>query len=241
MKKIFLILFLILSICPVCPAQIVQSARRAIVLGNKKVVPGTLQGEWIISQILSKRLNSSFKQACIAQKQALPNAAVSHYGPSNKPPKLSGINPQALYPHAIFLTTQKQLASYFTAKNNLAAENMYAKLQEAQRQIILNLEDLQAHKITPQHPKEQDTAWLAQQIPSSTNYFFIGETHYYPEIQEAVADLLHKVRSQFPERKILLFTEFLLDGQVLSEHNFDGFGHSALFLDGIDDFSICLE
>ena len=218
MKKLFFILFLITLLAPSAFSQTEQALRRAITLGNKKVVPGTFTGNRTISRVLSKRVQTSFERASVVQ-QHFPDLRLKAYVPSKSTSQFTMAKPQDIYPEATFLTTQKQLSDYFLAQNNRAFIDIYPKLQESQKQILLHEEKLQSQKITPQHPQENDMSWLAQQLTSNIRYFFIGETHGHPEIQEAIANLLREVRRQFPQQKIFLFTEFLLDGQVLPQEN----------------------
>lgn len=219
--KTFLLSLCLLIVCtPVSFSQTEQVARQVITIGNRTVIPGTIRGNMVIERVLAKRVQNSFQRAQMLQQRLATQMPLHTYEPSQSTSKFTTVKPHDIYPEVPFLVTQKQLSQYFLAQNNRAIIDMYPKFYEMQQQILLHEKDLQSHKIVPVHPKEQDMAWLAEQIPNNTRYLFIGETHGYKEIQESVSELLPKIRQRFPTRQIFLFSEFLLDGQVLPQENF---------------------
>lgn len=202
-------------------AQTPAVARQTIRLGNKLVEPGTFWGDRNISRVLNKRLNLSFQRAYEVQNQCLPNMIIKAYAPSKSMSHNIKGSVQELYPHAAtFLTTKKQLTLYFLARNNREFINVYPKFQQMQQQIRAHIPDFQASIVSTGHPQTQDLKWIAEQLPKNLDYFLIGEAHFYPEIRQAVSNLIHEVRLQFPQRRIFLFTEFMLDGDVYPSDNF---------------------
>lgn len=192
---------------------------RSIVLGKKLVNPQSFSGTITISNILSKRLETSFQKACAVQANCGSNIMASTYGPSNRIKGPFVIRPQAIYPNANFLTHSGQLSDYFLTNNNRAVEKFYPRMQLRQEQIQQHLADFEAATIPVSHPEKEDMHWLASRIPTDTNYLLIGEAHRFPEIRQSVSTLLHEIRQRFPEKKIFLFSEFLMEGEVWTEQD----------------------
>ena len=45
--------------------------------------------------------------------------------------------------------------------------------------------------------------------PVEARYDFLGEIHFIKEVQQAVGQLMYALREQNPNRRIVLFTEFI--------------------------------
>ncbi|MCQ2410592.1 MAG: hypothetical protein MJ053_03635 [Elusimicrobiaceae bacterium] len=54
-------------------------------------------------------------------------------------------------------------------------------------------------------------AWLAQQIPEDTQYLLLGEIHN-PFVMGHISPLMKELRVRFGDRRIILLTEFLEEG-----------------------------
>lgn len=157
------------------------------------------------SQVLESRLiNTSIRARQVQQK--LPKTLRPLISPSVA--SFPEINWQAIYPAKSFLTTQEQTVNYMLAKNNRL------QVQEAER-LEKFYQDLQAHvtqlqqaaQTTPQ--VEPYLPWAVEQIPAQTTMLFLGETHYVPEVQQAIQELIKELAQHAQGRKIILFTEFL--------------------------------
>lgn len=48
-------------------------------------------------------------------------------------------------------------------------------------------------------------------IPQDVRFLYLGENHFVPSIKEEVMDILYQLRTRWPQRTIILFTEFLAD------------------------------
>ena len=120
-----------------------------------------------------------------------------------------------LYPEKLYLQHPQLGAelteAYFVAKSN----RLFTKhLKDMQAYFWPAFEKAKPRFIKEAEALEQPTSllkWTAQQIPATTKELFIGEIHGHPEIPQFVDDLLQLLHKQNPERKIMLFTEFLWD------------------------------
>ncbi len=166
-----------------------------------------------VTRTLKQRVVTSGYRAWKAQETNLYAKRVFHSirAPQSDRPISSPLyaDPAVLYPQVPFLKTQEQLTDYFLSKKNRDIARWMPKLEKIQQQIMDHLPDFAAYKTPVYHSPDQDIAWLAQQIPADTRYLLLGEVHDVPEIALNVTKLLVQLRKQYPEREILLFTEFL--------------------------------
>ena len=58
------------------------------------------------------------------------------------------------------------------------------------------------------------SADLVSLIPSSAKFIFLGETHHQPVIEKQILYILARYHKRYPEKKIMLLTEFVLDTNV---------------------------
>lgn len=58
------------------------------------------------------------------------------------------------------------------------------------------------------------SADLVSLIPSSAKFIFLGETHHQPAIEKQILYILARYHKRYPEKKIILLTEFVLDTNV---------------------------
>ena len=121
------------------------------------------------------------------------------------------------YQPAHFLKTNEQINRYFWAKNNLGLFKWQTTTQQRSFFIAQNIPAYQQAKVPIFHPPQEDMAWLAEQIPAQTNYLFVGERHYFPQIQLQLALFIHELRARYPQRPIVLFSEFVPQGKTWQE------------------------
>lgn len=115
-----------------------------------------------------------------------------------------------MYPNAApFLTTNRQLANYFTAQNNREILKYSRAQNEHYQQLLAQVPLLKERQQLINIPVNQDMEWLAQQIPADTDYLLLGEHHGFEIIQTQMGELLTQLRARFTNREIILFTEFL--------------------------------
>lgn len=121
------------------------------------------------------------------------------------------------YPQSNFLTTSNQINRYFLAKNSLEIAKWRPIAQQRELFITQNIAAYQTSKRAISHPAQDDMAWLAEQIPPQTNYLLLGERHYFPQIQTQIALFIHELRAKYPQRHIMLFSEFVPQGKTWQE------------------------
>lgn len=117
------------------------------------------------------------------------------------------------------LTTAQQLTDYFTAQNIRHATQEIRSEYKTLSTLKASIEELKQHQKVITHPARNDVQWLVEQIPQDTNYLLLGEQHEFAPIQTIIAQLIDQLPARFPNRKIILFTEFLPQGIVYG-HNF---------------------
>ncbi|MCQ2410581.1 MAG: hypothetical protein MJ053_03565 [Elusimicrobiaceae bacterium] len=123
-------------------------------------------------------------------------------------------NPQEMYPQVPFLTDEKQLSLYFVANNNRETLRQLPKDVRRFQQTQARLIDFQLHQRAPTHPPQEDIPWILHQLSDKTSYLFIGERHKFESVKTYTAQLITALRQQFPKRQIILFSEFLPEGEV---------------------------
>jgi len=122
--------------------------------------------------------------------------------------------PTDVYPHASFLKPE-HLPDYFLAKHNLEIQKWLPKLAESEEEFARRIDDFYAAKQTFTHPAEEDMAWLAGQLTPEHRYLLLGEEHDLPQARQEVANLITQLGKS--GREVIVFTEFLYNGQIWSE------------------------
>lgn len=161
-----------------------------------------------ISRQLKLRVDKTFQQAQELQKQLPQEYNLLTGEPIQKIYSPQILNPQELYPHNTFLKTHKQTGNYLIARNNRLFLREVRRMKQIWAQVNENLPRLQQEAQATEQPENQ-VSWLVEAIPPQTTQLFIGEMHGYPEISRFMSRLLPELRTQYPSRKIILFTEFL--------------------------------
>ena len=123
---------------------------------------------------------------------------------------LADFLPTDVYPHASFLK-KENLPDYFLAKHNLEIRKWLPILDRQEKEFARRINEFYAVKETLTHPAEQDMAWLAGQITDQHRYLLVGEEHEQPCVQREVVKLMGELGKS--GRKVLLFTEFLYEGE----------------------------
>lgn len=114
-----------------------------------------------------------------------------------------------LYPEMEgIITTDAQFSHYFTARNNREVLKITPQIYEQYQQIKRAVPILKSAFVPLSHPISEDMSWLSRQIPQDTEYLFLGEKHI-PFIQKQIVSFIPQLRKQFPDREIIMFTEFL--------------------------------
>ncbi|MCQ2410602.1 MAG: hypothetical protein MJ053_03690, partial [Elusimicrobiaceae bacterium] len=165
-----------------------------------------------VSQVLSKRVTASYKKASqtlIKYPDVCANALAS--GPATVISPRLDVLPKELYPDVPFLGySRKKLTNYFLTRQNRELSHLAPQLHAMQQSWLANIPNFQQAQVPLMHPAAEDIRWLVRQIPTDTSYLLIGESHLgTTDMANQVARLLHELRLQQPNRKIVLFTEFL--------------------------------
>ena len=192
------------------------AAQQTFRMGTRTIKPNTWKGKNLVSRVLRYRVERSYKKArqyifSGAQPILSPNTH-QNFGLSRRMHHDLLVEPQEIYPDKTFLSNYSQLTRYFLAENNRKILKEYKNFEELHRQILQALPEFERQIASPAHPIEQDMIWLAKELPDELNYLLIGEYHSFPQIQQSIAPFLRQVRQRFPERKIILLTEFLEEG-----------------------------
>ena len=205
-KKFFLpFLLCILTVPMLAQGQIRQAAQAGIAFSPRQV-----------SRVLSRRVKRTFESS-LPSTNLFPQAMRFVGIPVDRIQNLSNLTPQDLYPEVSFLTTNKQAGNYLLARNNRSVPSLLAA--EKQR-----FEEIQQHfnefkKGVKSVLEGEEINWIVSQIPDKTSCLFLGEHHSEGyNIQDsriAIADVLTALRARYPQRPMVLFTEFLPEGEIL--------------------------
>ncbi len=168
----------------------------------------TLQRQSEISSLLSRRALLSFDRASQAHLDlSLPLR--SHTGmPAARMKSFENTHWQKIYPDKPFLTTSQQVGNYMISHNNRLLVQETARMKQLSVDLTARLPQLEEAIAKSPRP-ENPLTWLLENIPDQTSMLFLGEVHDVPEIHEAIVTLLAQLREKNPNRKIVLFTEFL--------------------------------
>lgn len=206
------VIILSLLCCLSAPALYAQRPFRMPI--NKPAPKMTLQGKSTlpkmnISRQLDQRMAQTYRQAKQAQMQLQLNHNIIMGEPIQQIFKTEELNNPELYPDLKdFLKNSSQTGKYLVARNNRLFVREVRRMQKVRAQIDKNLPRLREEASATPQP-QNSMAWLAKILPASTTQFFIGEAHGYNEIRQSVAKLVQEIRARQPQRKIIMFTEFL--------------------------------
>lgn len=182
---------------------------------TQTVRPGGLSSSQISKQ-LSRRAAQSFQQAKRAQSELTSSRPVTLGEPTRKILHPQDMPTANIYEDKPFLTTRQQAADYMAARNNRLFLQELQRLQQLWKTLDKALPLLQEQaRQTPQ--PENPVPWIAQQIPTNTSLLFVGEVHGYETIHLTTASLLKELRAMYPQKRIILFSEFLPDTQASLE------------------------
>lgn len=169
-----------------------------------------------ISRQLEQRLTRTYLQAKQAQLALSSDHRMIMGEPIQKVYSSWELNPKELYPNQSFLKNSVQTGDYLAARNNRLFLREIERVQKVWAQIDANLPRLKEEAANTPQPQDP-VAWLSQIIPPQTTQLFIGEAHGFNEIHQAVSTLVQNLQTRFPQRKILVFTEFLPEGITWSK------------------------
>ena len=170
-----------------------------------------------ISRLLHHNIEISYQNAVRLRKMRPVGADYSYTYSTELPAHKLGGPLSTKYTAQLYpglenvITSGQQLADYFVLRNNhemLLAERISQKQVQELQEL---LPQLQASQIPLHHPQALDLTWLQQQIPPQTTFLLIGETHFVSNIPKNIVSFLPLLRQRFPDREIILFTEFLSD------------------------------
>lgn len=167
-----------------------------------------LPGKMGVSYQLNRRLAQSYRAATQALQQIPPGKDIPVGEPARRGIHVQKLEPQELYPDVPFLTTSQQTADYLLARNNRLFLQERKRMEQVWEQVNTALPTLTRESRQLEQP-EDPLQWLSDQIPTGLDQLFIGETHGHKEIRETVRQLLGTIRQKYPQRQIILFTEFI--------------------------------
>ena len=123
-------------------------------------------------------------------------------------PSLNFNKPGEVYPEVPSLATSEQVEKYLVARNNRAIPNELKYLADQAEKVADHMSVFKREAALCEQP-DQQIPWLVDRIGPNVNYLFVGEMHGYPEVRQAMSKLLSGLRQKYPQRKIILLTEFL--------------------------------
>ena len=183
-------------------------ATTASYAGGERGLVRALVKRHITAQTI-KNSNAFYFALAQNQLQAAPRAASylgtgpvemgsAHFSPSYRKPLFADLNPFG--------------DRYIQKERFVQYSNMYFPLSVAAIsawRYVLNKElPTLGHFQQPANSAStSDMEWLASQVPAHTSYFLVGVSHPYAPLQNEVAQLLHQLRQQQPNRKIFLVTD----------------------------------
>ncbi|MBP5616688.1 MAG: hypothetical protein J6X06_02705 [Elusimicrobiaceae bacterium] len=230
MKRILLIcLMLPLLAQPLCAqGGILRGLSKAKKSG--RVVNASKLSQNQVTRVLRKRTTRTFNQASTLRRSIRDPRPLPFFSePIVKTRRTQQLDAKKIYPDKPFLTHSRQVADYMAAESNrLMLKDLY-NIQTLWEEIDKNLPKLE--QIAQQSPQPVHfTEWMSQQIPEQTSMLFIGEEHGYYEIRKQVSELLTLLRKKYPNREIMLFTEFLTEDFQWSEHAVDPYDPRNLYV-----------
>ena len=164
-----------------------------------------------VSRTLAIRVENTYLRLC--WNKHLPSDLL----PGQKLSQPFTSRPEDIYPGVPFLTNQEDLELYFIAQNNRETQKLLASMQRQTETLRQNAPSFCSACEQFTLPPEQISPWLAAQIPERTDYLLLGEQHGFTEIKQTISQLLGELRERFPNRSIMLFTEFLPEHHVWGE------------------------
>ena len=173
-----------------------------------------------VTRTLKNRVQRTYLDAQIARCALLPADEWSSFivfsSPANRMKPQLHVAPQELYPQAPFLVTRKQVSDYFLSLNNREIVPFLKVQQQYRKNIQQHLDDFKKGRRSILEGAEM--RWVASQIPDKTSLLLLGETHTVDDIKLNIIQLLQELRNKYPNRPMLLFTEFLPQGTVFGKN-----------------------
>lgn len=211
-KKFFFILLISVLTATTAAAQ-GNVARQAAQLGKFPARPS-------VSRVLKDRVQRTYLDAQIARCALVPadeqSSFVSFSLPANRMKPQLHVDPQEIYPQTPFLVTRKQVSNYFLARNNRETIAFLREQQQHRENIQQHLNDFKKGRRSILEGEEM--SWVISQMPNNTSLLLLGETHTVDDIKLNIIQLLQELRNKYPNRPIVLFTEFLPQGTVFGKN-----------------------
>ena len=129
------------------------------------------------------------------------------------------INPYELYPNAPDGLTRESLSNYIATKNNLEVRKFISQAESRSVELFRAMNDgrLEETLLKELPPVGKELDWLAAQLEPDTQYLLVGEQRQ-TRAEQAVRELLPKIREQMPGREIILFTDSLPESISIMEN-----------------------
>ena len=162
---------------------------------------------------LQAQVQRSYRQALRVQQKYpdvgyLGGPSKNFVGPRRYWQSLVWLEPTDIYPGVSFLSAQ-QIPAYFLIQHNLRLREWLPVLDERSHMLTVYKDELEKYRVAVTHPLHADMRWLADRVTEKTKYFLIGERHGFAEITNAIATFMLSLRLKYPNREIILLTEFL--------------------------------
>lgn len=204
--------FLLLACCAFSGTLLAQPlAKGALPAARKALTAGQISSSQI-TRILTQRVQRTRvdvtrllpKHKEVLFDEELPASRILRW-----PSKNLGFT---LYPNVAFWDklSAEDKRSYFLAANNRAIQRLMRERTQAMEQLKRLLPRMWNEKITfDNQPAEKQ---LVAAIPEQAKYILLGEEHNQQPVQVFVSRVLREYRAAYPDRKIILLTEFLPAG-----------------------------
>ncbi len=113
-----------------------------------------------------------------------------------------------------YLTRKKDLSHYLSTQENKhyveEVERLHKTLWPQLDDALPRMERLASSLKQPKDPLR----FVTHRITPSINYLLVGDIHGFPETKQALSSLLTRLRKKYPNKEIVMLTEFLPQGFV---------------------------
>ncbi|MBO4675005.1 MAG: hypothetical protein J5601_02830 [Elusimicrobiaceae bacterium] len=200
-------IFLLLGCCLLAtPVQAQRNILRATPIKLK--APVTQQ---TLSAMLQKRVETSFIKAFEMQQHFPLETKLLGTYPFQSIQDIPATASQ-LYPEMTScLTTEQQLADYILSNQNRRLIPEIFHMEQLWNYLKIHFSDLYIAQHTISAEQDQYMYHLTRQVPADTQYILLGEVHC-TFLRQYIADFLIQLRQQYPNKEIVLLTEFLKEG-----------------------------
>ena len=199
-------------------AQLARQVERAIAAGKNFCIPwlGLVGDTGLYSFQLTHQLKHQSKEALATAREIskdFPNFDSFFFVPVLNVKALDVSRVRAIYPHLSSLTEKQLALALAKQENTLFAQeaSRFKKYLQPRAQQLLPRFREEAKKT---ENVKDPIRFVVKQLSPDISTILLGEEHFFPHVQDAVARFLHALYMKYPKRKIIVLTEFLPENFV---------------------------